>query len=121
MEFKHIRGNCLILFDKLTQIPLLAATIVLSLVLVKNFDLQLLVPVIFLAFSPLMGIAKYLSTYFTLQTDYLIVETGIFNKKRIEIPLREITTADLSQNILYQVFHVYKIKECQSLFLLSER
>ncbi len=110
MEFKHERGNILILFDKITQIPLLIAAVLLSLLKAKDFELQVLLPILFLALSPLVGIARYVSTYYTIEKELLIVETGIFNKKRLEIPLSKITTVDLSQNILYQLFKTYKIK-----------
>lgn len=110
MEFKHKRGNGLILFDKITGIPLLIAAILVSFFTERNFDVQLVIPIILLALSPLFGVLKYLSTYYTIQDGHLIVETGILNKKRMEIPFREITTVDVSQNILYQLFNTYKIK-----------
>ena len=110
MEFKHVRGNVLILFDKVTQLPLLGAVVIAGLFIAKNFDPEILISVLFLALSPLWGIAKYVSTYYTIEEGHLIVETGIVNKKRMEIPLRAITTVDLSQNILYQLFKTYRIK-----------
>ncbi|MHB8063371.1 MAG: PH domain-containing protein [Ruminiclostridium sp.] len=110
MEFKHIRGNYLILFEKITEIPLLIIGIIFSVFLVKNFDKQALIPVAFILFSPISRLINYFFTYYTLSEEHLIIESGVFNKKRTEIPFSTITTVDLSQNILFQFFKVYKIK-----------
>lgn len=110
LEFERKRGNILILFEKLTQLPLLIATILFTIYAGTNMDYNLIFGAAFVALSPLMQLIKYAFTYYTITDDQLIVESGIWNKKRIEIPLRSITTVDLTQNVLYQVFKTYKIK-----------
>jgi len=110
MEFKHKRGSILILFNKISQIPIIILSIIVSIVIFKTFDFEGLVPTLFIVFSPLAGVVRYFTTYYTLEEGHLIVETGVFNRKRKEIPFRVITTVDLSQNILYQLFNTYKIK-----------
>lgn len=110
MEFKHIRGNCLILFEKITEIPFIILGIIFSVFLVKNFDIQALIPVAFILLSPISRLINYFFTYYTLSEDHLLIESGVFTKKRTEIPFSTITTVDLSQNILFQLFKVYKIK-----------
>lgn len=110
MEFKHKRGNILIIFEKLTEIPILLFSIIISAFLLKQFDTQALIPVVAILLSPISKLVNYFFTYFTLTDTHLIIESGVFNKKRMEIPFTTITTVDLSQNILYQVCGVYKIK-----------
>ncbi|UWG96560.1 PH domain-containing protein [Dehalobacter sp. DCM] len=110
MEFKHIRGSILILFDKITELPLLIAAAIVSIFIVKNFDPQVVTPIFIIALSPLGKLIQYISTFYTVADGHLIVETGLWRKKRTEIPLRQITTVDLSQNILYQLTKTYKIK-----------
>lgn len=110
MEFKHRRGNLLILFEKLTEIPLLVLGILVSAFLLKNLDEQALFPIAAIIINPLARLINYLFTYYTLSENYLIIESGVFTKKRTEIPFTSITTVDLSQNILFQFFKVYKIK-----------
>lgn len=110
MEFKHFRGSFLIIFEKLIEIPLIVLGVLASIFLLKNFDMQALVPVVFILLSPISKLVNYFFTYYTLTEDYMIVESGVFTKKRTEIPFSTITTVDLSQNILFQLFKVYKIK-----------
>ena len=110
LEFIHKRGSILILFEKLTQLPLLIATILFSIYAGAAMDFQLVSAAGFIAISPFLQLIRYLFTYYTIAEEQLIVESGIWNKKKVSIPLRSITTVDLTQNILYQVFKTYKIK-----------
>ena len=110
LEFIRKRGNILILFEKLTQLPLLIATILFSIYAGTKMDYQLISAAAFIAISPFIQLMKYAFTYYTIKDEQLIVESGLWNKKRIEIPLRSVTTVDLTQNILYQIFKTYKIK-----------
>jgi len=110
LEFKHIRGNCLILFEKVIEIPALIIGVIFGIFLVKSLDEQALVPIAFILLSPISRLVNYFFTFYTLNEDYLIIESGVFTKKRTEIPFSTITTVDLSQNIIFQLFKVYKIK-----------
>ncbi|HEY5583628.1 MAG TPA: PH domain-containing protein [Ruminiclostridium sp.] len=110
MEFKHIRGNCLILFEKVIEIPAIIIGVIFGVFLVKSLDEQALIPIAFILLSPISRLINYFFTYYTLSEDYLIVESGVFTKKKTEIPFSTITTVDLSQNIIFQLFRVYKIK-----------
>jgi uncharacterized membrane protein YdbT with pleckstrin-like domain len=110
LEFVHKRGSILILFEKLTQLPLLIATILFSIYAGAAMDFQLVFAAGFIAISPVLQLVRFLFTYYTIAEEQLIVESGIWNKKQVSIPLRSITTVDLTQNILYQVFKTYKIK-----------
>lgn len=110
MDFKHRRGNYLIIFEKVIELPILILGALASIILVKNFDAQAVMPLVFILFSPISRLISYLFTFYTLEEDHLLVESGVFTKQRVEIPFSTITTVDLSQNILFQLFKVYKIK-----------
>lgn len=110
MEYKHKRGTCHIIFERVIEIPILIVGALASIVLVKNFDIEAIMPLVIILFSPISRLINYLFTYYTLEEDHLLVESGVFTKKRVEIPFKTVTTVDLSQNILFQFFKVYKIK-----------
>lgn len=61
-------------------------------------------------FSPIKRCIKYFSTYYSIDEYKMSVQTGVFTKKKIEIPLEAITTVDFAQNILHQIFDVYRLK-----------
>lgn len=110
MNFERRRGNILELFDKISQLPLLIISIVVAIYAGTSLDMNLVTPAIFIAISPFIKLIKYLFTYYTVTDSQLIIESGILNKKRTEIPLRSITAVDLTQNVIYQIFKTYKIK-----------
>ncbi len=110
MEFKHRRGDFLIMFDRFTGMPLLILAVIVSIFVFKDFDPSSLVPVLIVAASPIWGLVNYFTTYYTLEDEHLIIETGVFTKERKVIPYRVITTVDLTQNILFQIRSTYKIK-----------
>ncbi|MHB8961800.1 MAG: PH domain-containing protein [Saccharofermentanales bacterium] len=110
MEFERKRGSILILFDKLTQLPLLIATIIFSIYAGSKLDFNFMIYAAAIALSPLIQLINFLFTYYTISDGRLITESGLINKKRQEIPLNTITAVDLTQNILYQIFKTYKIK-----------
>lgn len=60
--------------------------------------------------TPFVTVCKYFFTKYSIDDEKVKIESGLFVKKKMEIPLKAITTVDLSQNLLFQVFDVYKIK-----------
>lgn len=65
---------------------------------------------IVIAVSPIVRLIDYFTTTFEINETYLIIRKGLFTKKKTEIPLATITTVDLTQDLLFQLFKVYKIK-----------
>ena len=59
--------------------------------------------------APVIKVVHYLSTYVTFDQDKVVITSGIFTKKKVEIPIGTITTVDLTQPVVYQLFHVYKV------------
>ena len=61
-------------------------------------------------FSTISNTIKYFFTFYTIHDDHILIEAGLINKKKTEIPFNSITTIDLSQNILQRIFKVYKLR-----------
>lgn len=59
--------------------------------------------------SSLFAIASYFKYYFHIEEDELIVNKGIFQKKKTSIPFERIQTVNLEQNIFHQILNVYKV------------
>ena len=110
MNLKHRRGSYHIIFEKVIELPILIIGALVSIFLVKNFDFQVVLPLIVVLINPITRLINYLSTFYTLEEGQLLIESGVLTKKRILIPFSTITTVDLSQNVLFQFFKVYKIK-----------
>ena len=61
-------------------------------------------------FSMIVAIISYFRFYFHIENDELIVEQGIFNKKKTSIPFDRIQTINLEQNIVHQMFKVVRVE-----------
>lgn len=111
MKFGPARGSILYIFDSFfVDFGLLLLAIVFTVmrgpeVLLDNAFLFAIT-----IFKPVQRYLKYLSTYYSIDEYKMTVETGILTKKKMEIPLEAVTTVDFSQNVVYQLFHVYKLK-----------
>jgi putative membrane protein len=53
---------------------------------------------------------NYFKTYFYIDGQDLILETGVFSKKKMVIPLFKIQSIDTSQSLIHQIFNVTKVK-----------
>ncbi len=60
--------------------------------------------------SMVIGIIAYFRFYFHIDSDELIVDQGIFNKKRTSIPFDRIQTINFEQNLVHQIFGVVKVE-----------
>lgn len=111
MKFGPSRGNPLIIFEHFFKdFGLLVLAVIIAIVkgpelLLDNIQIFALVFI-----NPIAALIKYLFTKYSITDDKMIINSGLFVKKTMEIPLKVITTVDLSQNLLFQFFHVYKIK-----------
>lgn len=59
--------------------------------------------------GPVGRTVQYLCTRYSVDGERLLVESGWLKKQKLEIPLATITTVDLSQNILHQIFGAYRL------------
>ena len=105
------RGHFLIIFQKSSFFSIIAGLIYLVFTIMRgNFSTDDFMPLIILWSGFIGNTIKYFNTTFYVENETLKVATGLFTKKKIEMPLRNITTIDLSQDILYRIFKVYKVK-----------
>lgn len=105
------RGHFLAIFDDfIKNFGILLVIIVVAIlkdpkILIDKFEYVFLGLI-----NPIYRFFVYLSTLIEINESSLIIKKGIFVKKTIEIPLNTITTVDLSQDLMYQICDVYKIK-----------
>lgn len=118
MKFGPSRGNPLIIFEHfIKDFGLLLLAVLFAFwkgpdILLQNAQILVLVFI-----NPIAALIKYVFTKYSITDEKMIINSGLFVKKTMEIPLQGITTVDLSQNLLFQLFHVYKIKadnSCQT-------
>ena len=111
MKFGPTRGNPILIFEHLLRdFGLLILVIIVAIwkgpdILMDNVQLLAIAFI-----SPIFTFIKYIFTVYSIDEDKMTIESGFFVKKTMEIPLKAITTVDLSQNLLFQIFNIYKVK-----------
>ncbi len=107
------KGHFIIVFDNVASI--IVPAILLGIVIARTgFQIEQLAEVIpiiiILILTPVMKLMAYLFTTYQVTEEMMVVRKGLVNKKEIQIPLETITTIDLSQNVIFQLAKVYKIR-----------
>lgn len=59
--------------------------------------------------APVRKLMSYFSTYFLVDEEKIVITSGIFTKKKIEIPMQTITAIDYTQSLIFQLAGVYKV------------
>ena len=109
MKYDKKRSHILIIFEQFIEIPLLIVGLILIFLILGEINENILTLFILIMLSPISKFLKYLTTYYYITDKFFVIDSGIINKKHQEIPLKSITTVDFSQNLLFQIFNVYKI------------
>lgn len=111
MKFGPKRGHFMLIFERFFRdFGLLLAAIILYLILrdpqiiLENGALAVLV-----LFAPVSRLIQYFCTYYTIDDERLLVESGWLNKKKQEVPIANITTVDFTQTFFFQLAHVYRL------------
>lgn len=111
MEFGPKRGHPLFIVENFFKdFSLLIIAVVIGLiqedmgVLYENLGVLVVV-----LLGPIQRIVQYFTTYYTVDSEKLTVKSGLFKKNQLELPLSTITTVDFSQNVIHQVFGVYRL------------
>ncbi len=111
MEFGPKRGHPIFIVENFFKdFSLLLIAVVIGLiqgdmrVLYENIGVLVVV-----LLGPIQRIVQYFTTYYTVDSEKLTVKSGLFKKNQLELPLSTITTVDFSQNVLHQVFGVYRL------------
>lgn len=89
---------------------LLLAALVLYLIV---RDIEILLEngalLIVVLFAPVKRLIEYLCTYYTVDDQRLLVESGWIKKKKQEVPIANITTVDFTQTFFFQLAGVYSL------------
>ena len=111
MKFGPTRGNILLIFEHfLKDFGLVLLLLFVTIWKGPQIVLANLQFVALVFINPISVLVKYLFTKYSIDEEKMRIDSGLFVKKTMEIPLKAITTVDLSQNLLFQIFKVYKIK-----------
>lgn len=112
MLFGAQRGSVFIIFDKLGSTFGVPAVILLVAAVFGNMEelLQNAVVLVIAFYMPIRKFVGYLFTYYSIDAENFYVQSGLFNKEKLEIPLDRITTVDFTQNIVFQLAGIYSIK-----------
>ncbi len=65
---------------------------------------------VFALLGTIYGVVAYFKYYFYLEEDELVIKSGVFGKKSVNIPFERIQTIDFEQNIVHQMFNVVALK-----------
>ena len=111
MTFGPKRGHVMFIFERFFRdFGLLLIYLLIYLVV---GDKQILMENSFLAviavIMPIKRFAEYLTTYYSIDHEKLIIKSGIISKKIQEIPLANITAVDFAQPLVLQLAKVYSI------------
>lgn len=111
MKFGPRRGHFLSIFERFFRdFGLLILAVTAAIILQDwEFLLNYMGLVVLVLFAPIKRLADYLFTYYSIFDEKLLIEKGWINKKRVEIPLANITTVDFAQNIIFQIASVYSV------------
>lgn len=60
--------------------------------------------------ATIFSIIKFFRYYFYIQNDELIIEQGVLNKSKTNVPFDRIQTINLEQNIIHRLFNVVMLK-----------
>ena len=110
------RQHFLLIFDKLSLVPLIPLLLaVLNLIKNKSeIDAstvgQSVAFIVIALLSSSGNLIKFISTFYYIDDNLLIVESGLFTKKKLQLPFAGITSIDFSQNLIHKLFKVYKVK-----------
>lgn len=61
-------------------------------------------------FSALISLISYFRFYFYVQDDELVIEKGVFQRTKLNIPFDRIQTVNFQQSIIHQIFDVVSVE-----------
>ena len=111
MRFGPKRGHVLYIFENFFKDFSLA--LIAAVIGVIQGDMDFLLNnvgvLVVVLFGPISRIVRYLTTFYSVDNEKLVIKTGLFNKSFMEIPVATVTTVDLSQGVLHQILGVYRL------------
>lgn len=65
---------------------------------------------VFALIGMLYSIINYFRYYFYIDTDELVIESGVFRRSKLNVPFDRIQTINFEQNIIHRIFNVVRLK-----------
>ncbi len=111
MRFGPKRGHFLSIFENFFKDFSLALIAIVISVIQGDMDFLLnnIGVLVVVLFGPISRIVQYLTTFYSVDNEKLMVKSGVFKKANMEIPVASVTTVDFSQSIFHQLFGVYRL------------
>ena len=108
-ENKYRRNHISFIFEEcFKSIKSLFVFIILAITSLEKGRIYAIIALILL--STLKSVLKWVSTKFNINNNLLLYNTGLINKRKLEIPLDKINTIDIITNIFDRIFNVSNIK-----------
>lgn len=109
--FEHRRGSFFIVLDQVSVLPFLGLFVFVILPLWRGtFDVGYLIAFVAFCLGMIVRAYQCLTTFFTVRDEYLLVESGLLQKKRLELAYHTITAIDLSQNPILRLVGAAVVK-----------
>ncbi|MEG2283688.1 MAG: PH domain-containing protein, partial [Bacilli bacterium] len=111
MRFGPKRGHFLLIFQNIFKdFGLLMLFVIVGLI-IGDFKLLFdnIILVVVVLITPVSRVLEFLTTYFSVDEEFLIIDRGIIVKKQTKVPLKSITNMDTAQSIIMQLANVYTI------------
>ncbi len=110
------RQHFLLIFDKLSLVPLIPLLLAVANLIKNKSEIdastvgESIAFIVIALLSSSGNLIKFISTFYYIDDNLLIVESGLFTKKKMQLPFAGITSIDFSQNLIHKLFKVYKVK-----------
>lgn len=112
MLFGPQRGSAFTIFDRFAGTFGVPMVVLIAALILGNRDaiLENGIVLLIVLIAPVSRLLGYFFTYYSIDKEKFHVASGIFNKKELEIPLDRITTVDFTQNLIFRLADVYRIR-----------
>ena len=112
MIFGPKRAHVMFIFENFIKDFGLFVLAVIIFLFVRDIQILMdnLAVVVIALLGPISRLIKYIFTRYTIDGERLLVESGWLKKEKLEIPLATISSVDMTQNILFQLTHVYALQ-----------
>ncbi len=112
MTFGPKRAHVMFIFENFIKDFGLFVLAVIIFLFVRDIQILMdnLAVVAIALLGPISRLIRYIFTRYTIDDERLLVESGWLKKERLEIPLATISSVDMTQNLLFQLTHVYALQ-----------
>lgn len=111
MNFGPKRAHILSIFENFFKdFSLLILAIIIAVVKHDiNFIVDNIAVLIIVLLGPAIRLFGYLFTTYEIDDTRIIKKSAFISKKVLEVPISTVTTVDVSQNLMQQLFHIYQL------------